>query len=456
MRIGQLLTSSRKAKVSLIVAGLVAVTGGVVGATVSADQGSARADAASKGDFVSILSVNPNVTTPSPGQSASTGTFTVDCGKNENNHRNPDNFIAQAGVKNGAQHLHDYVGNVSTNADSTDAELAAAGTTCKNEDKSTYYWPVLRIDTGDETSTNPTTTSAGQQAAVNCPAVAGSLPTVPAQADAEVKRNLALLDSQIAEADQRIAGSADAIAHDPNFIGNAILGPLRDKRTATLDRIAIAIGRSAPKPDGLTKLATCTLSQGAATASDAVQGGNQELAGNDGVIQVPTTISLQFRGNATSAVRPMPQFLRILTGDAKVFANGPANARAAWTCTGFENRLISKYPICPQGSRVERIHDFPSCWDGRNLDSANHRTHIVFPNAQGACANGFVAVPQLRIALTYDIPTQVQRNGQYKVDSFPEAKHDPFSDHDDFENVMTPQLMSSVVSCIDNARRCHQ
>ena len=41
--------------------------------------------------------------------------------------------------------MHDYVGNVSTNAFATDASLTAAGTTCGNGDRSTFYWPVLRL-----------------------------------------------------------------------------------------------------------------------------------------------------------------------------------------------------------------------------------------------------------------------------------------------------------------------
>ncbi|MGH1553774.1 hypothetical protein ACRAWF_22770 [Streptomyces sp. L7] len=49
----------------------------------------------------------------------------------------------------------------------------------------------------------------------------------------------------------------------------------------------------------------------------------------------------------------MPQFLRIITGDAKTLTNGLANANAHWSCTGFENKvqLTEQYPICPQGQQ---------------------------------------------------------------------------------------------------------
>ena len=47
----------------------------------------------------------------------------------------------------------------------------------------------------------------------------------------------------------------------PNFVQNAILGPLKDKRIATVNRIATAIGRTAAKPQGLDSLAACTLTK---------------------------------------------------------------------------------------------------------------------------------------------------------------------------------------------------
>ncbi|WP_410636246.1 hypothetical protein [Amycolatopsis sp. cmx-4-83] len=97
------------------------------------------------------------------------------------------------------------------------------------------------------------TAAAGQ---ISCPDVESRLPAIPAQAQAEVRRNLDLLDTQIAEANNRLVTSAGE--GGPNFVQNAILGPLEDKRVATINRIATAIGRNAEKPQGLDALAPCT------------------------------------------------------------------------------------------------------------------------------------------------------------------------------------------------------
>ena len=99
----------------------------------------------------------------------------------------------------------------------------------------------------------------GGQAAVgqiSCPDVARRPPARPAQAQAEVQRNLELLNTQIAEANNRLKTTVGQ--GGPNFVQNAILGPLEDKRVATINRIATAIGRNAAKPQGLDALAPCS------------------------------------------------------------------------------------------------------------------------------------------------------------------------------------------------------
>ncbi|MEV4577803.1 DUF1996 domain-containing protein [Nonomuraea jabiensis] len=80
---------------------------------------------------------------------------------------------------------------------------------------------------------------------------------------------------------------------------------------------------------------------------------------------------------------------RIFNSDNVIVAPGVSNG-AQHTCTGFENRqLTDKYPLSPRGSRLVRVFDFQSCWDGQNVDSANHRTHVTFPQADGSCPQGF-------------------------------------------------------------------
>ncbi|WP_328401415.1 DUF1996 domain-containing protein [Streptomyces sp. NBC_00390] len=308
------------------------------------DQGQGQAgNGPEAGDFVDIESVQPNVQNPRKLRNASRGTFSTKCGVNANGKFNPDNVIVAPGVSNGAHHMHDYVGNQANDAFASDDDLAGGQTTCNNQgDKSTYYWPVLRLQNGQNEN------------------------------DAE----------------------ADGGGKDQNV----------------------------------------------------------------GEIQTPSQVTLNFVGSPVGKVTAMPRFLRIITGDAKAFVNGNANANASWSCTGFENRqLKDKYPICPEGSQVVRSFKFQSCWDGQNIDSANHRTHVAFADQNGNCPNGFQAIPQLVQRIVYDVPPPVfdgENTSVFAVDSFPEQLHKPVTDHGDFINVFDDNLMGKVVNCINTGQRC--
>ncbi|WP_030813005.1 DUF1996 domain-containing protein [Streptomyces sp. NRRL F-2799] len=445
---------------------------------------------------------------------------------------------------------------------------------------------------GSGDAANASLRSAGM-ATIDCPDVGAQLTDVPEAARGDVDRELAGLDQQIAEAYQRLQQSADALRQDPSAADNSVMNPLKDKRAATLGRIADAIGRAGNRPAQLDALAPCTLRPAeAAPGGEAAapsqsgeqgqeqggqgqnggtgQGGNgpvaadyadinsvqpnapkappggtfrtecgvnenglfnsdnvivapgvsngahhfhdyvgnqsntafasdQDLAdaetscadqgdkstyywpvlrlqngtqerdagapgggteGNAGQIVTPKEVTLTFVGSQTGKVTEMPRLLRIITGDAKAFVNGPANANASWSCTGFEDRqLKDKYPLCPSGSDVVRSFHFQSCWDGRNADSANHRTHVAFADAQGNCPEGFKAIPQLVQRIVYDVDAPSLNDGGkntplFAVDSFPEQQHKPVTDHGDFINVFDEGLMRTMVDCINSGRNC--
>ncbi|MFJ7175739.1 hypothetical protein ACIQXA_04755 [Streptomyces massasporeus] len=130
---------------------------------------------------------------------------------------------------------------------------------------------------GEET---PARTYSAQS--IVCPSVE-DLPQIPAQAQEEVTRNLELLDKQLAEANERLARSQGE--GGPNFVQNAILGPLEGKRTAALNRIETAIGRVAEKPQGLERFAPCALGgeDGVGdVGAGGAEGGNDEQAEGGG------------------------------------------------------------------------------------------------------------------------------------------------------------------------------
>ncbi|MER5905294.1 hypothetical protein ABT150_35300 [Streptomyces mirabilis] len=175
-----------------------------------------------------------------------------------------------------------------------------------------------------KSSTNATTKAATSPGTVNCPAVAPSLPAIPASAQAEVTRNLTLLDTQIAEANKRLV---DTVGQGgPNFVQNAILGPLKDKRVATINRIATAIGRTAAKPTGLDSLAPCTLNA------------NGVNAGGGTATAAPSATATQQAGNTGN------------TGNTGATGNtGSTTAAGTITCPD----VASKLPAIPASAQAE-------------------------------------------------------------------------------------------------------
>ncbi|MDG9678139.1 hypothetical protein [Micromonospora sp. DH14] len=123
----------------------------------------------------------------------------------------------------------------------------------------------------------------GTGTAIACPDVAAKLPQVPNRARAEVDRNLAQLQTQIAEADRRLAAEGNK---GEAFIRNAILQPLAGKRRAVLDRITTAIDRVGPRPQGLAQLAECqvqpTGNNGGGSTPTTTPGGGNNGGGNNG------------------------------------------------------------------------------------------------------------------------------------------------------------------------------
>jgi len=58
---------------------------------------------------------------------------------------------------------------------------------------------------------------------------------------------------------------------------------------------------------------------------------------------------------------------------------------------------------CPQGVRLELF--FPSCWNGKDLDSPNHKDHMAYPHLvmTGRCPSGFeVKLPSLMFETIWD------------------------------------------------------
>ncbi|GLB44802.1 putative wsc domain-containing protein [Lyophyllum shimeji] len=90
-----------------------------------------------------------------------------------------------------------------------------------------------------------------------------------------------------------------------------------------------------------------------------------------------------------------PDDFRMLSGDPTLRTYDPnsyAQQAITFLCLDFNgvttrhNSLPAK--VCPSGIRAQV--NFPSCWDGKNLDSPDHKSHVAFPSGgpdSGSCSD---------------------------------------------------------------------
>ena len=100
-----------------------------------------------------------------------------------------------------------------------------------------------------------------------------------------------------------------------------------------------------------------------------------------------------------TAVQPYPPGLKIIAGDAG--AEQPQNTGVvAFTC-GTAIRRDALPPTCPERRPLRMLVTFPDCWDGVNVDSDDHSSHMAYGSG-GACpATHPVPVAQLQFSVDY-------------------------------------------------------
>jgi hypothetical protein len=82
------------------------------------------------------------------------------------------------------------------------------------------------------------------------------------------------------------------------------------------------------------------------------------------------------------------------------------------TRTGYRNDFPTE--TCKVGIMVSIR--FPTCWDGKNLDSPDHQSHIAYPSGQSCPATHPVSIPQVFYETYWDT-TPFNDKSQWSTDS---------------------------------------
>ena len=168
----------------------------------------------------------------------------------------------------------------------------------------------------------------------------------------------------------------------------------------------------------------------------------------NGQMVAPANATIYYRRKSLAPLRAFPAGFKMIAGNRA--ASSPQGMQITfWNCGAAAAVPAStEVPTCPN-TRAEslRLHvNFPSCWDGRHLDSANHQSHMSYP-VRGACPASYpIAVPAITLIYRYPITggdgVTLSSGGRYSA-------------HADFFNAWRQGTLTSLVNtCLNALRHC--
>ncbi|MGW4892504.1 DUF1996 domain-containing protein [Kitasatospora sp. NPDC004240] len=156
-----------------------------------------------------------------------------------------------------------------------------------------------------------------------------------------------------------------------------------------------------------------------------------------------------------TSVRPFPKGLRFVVGDP---AQSEQQFRAhdgwveGWECgDSFKN---SDFPAhCPAGTQLNLRMQAPSCWDGKYLDTPDHRGHMAYPVVKPGTNDDVcppshpVALPMIEFKMAFPVSGDMSRVRL--------ASGRGFSFHYDFLNAWDERTLKALVDhCVVGGLQC--
>ncbi|GLY95926.1 DUF1996 domain-containing protein [Actinoplanes sp. NBRC 103695] len=155
-----------------------------------------------------------------------------------------------------------------------------------------------------------------------------------------------------------------------------------------------------------------------------------------------------------TVTKPFPEGFRMIVGDAKRQVDTPKDAPGQFWCAGAGGETgrstDGNWPICARTAEITYHLTFPDCWDGKHLDSPDHKSHVGGTGPDGTCASGKfpVAIPSVAFVIGY--PTSGSPAG------FQLASGKASSMHGDFMFAWkTKPFAERVRNCITQKAKCN-
>lgn len=167
-----------------------------------------------------------------------------------------------------------------------------------------------------------------------------------------------------------------------------------------------------------------------------------------------------------SIIQPIPIGLRMVAGDPTNAASKPGGI-AVFKCIGGPNDSNDQYgssiPNCDAGAQVFQTITFPQCWDGRNLDSPDHKSHMSYVVALTqppwfTCPSTHpVAIPEVSFNIIYTVQTKdAAKAWRLSSDTYDTSLPGGYSSHADFFDGWKKSFSDAwLAGCVQAGRDCH-
>ena len=169
---------------------------------------------------------------------------------------------------------------------------------------------------------------------------------------------------------------------------------------------------------------------------------------------VPEFSIFYYKKNVDIPVVAPPKGLRMLSGNGKATTEAEGQGKFICYNSTVWNGWKPNMSNCQAGDTLFMTMEFPSCWDGINLDSPNHKDHMAKPSAGQCPTTHPVAIPHITMNLEYKI-TQTNQNAKWRLasDNYSSTLPGGYSMHADWVNGWDQDIMAGIVkNCINTGK----
>ena len=168
-----------------------------------------------------------------------------------------------------------------------------------------------------------------------------------------------------------------------------------------------------------------------------------------------------YGGVKPADVHAVPTGLRFISGASSGNPSAPSGA-GRFSCVGGDKGVGWQTTIpanCYQNNLLIMEVDFPQCWDGKNLDSPDHKSHMHEATGSGCPSSHPVALPAIAYEIYYDLAKvnlANMRNWRLSSDNYSNASPGGLSAHGDYMMGWDVDVMKTFITLCDNASKdCH-